>query len=225
MKLRFFLFTLISFQDCFSQSDILGRTNHQKGIYRTYQEFLDNDPYYKSQFDSVTKTLTKEKFKDGDSTMVYKITILAKDGIGIDSLWGLCDGKDVYVKQQHDVRSYYFFLVNKWDRYSLVNTFEYVTVSKAIGTGLGSGLIGAVATTVYVVSTSIRKKKPYLINLNNGYKFLLTNGPLSNILKGEPELRMAYLKEKHDEDYLVMIKYVSKYNELNIGEIKVKFVE
>ncbi|MBC7390008.1 MAG: hypothetical protein H7329_12395 [Opitutaceae bacterium] len=222
MKFSIFLFIVISFQDCFSQSDVFNRSNHQKGIYRTYQEFLDNDPFYKSQFDSVTKTLTKEKFKDGDSTMVYKITILAKDGIGIDSLWGLCDGKDVYVKQQHDVRSYYFFLVNKWDRYSLVNTFEYVTVSQAIGSGAGYGPIGAIGTAAYVLSKINRKKTPYLINFNNGHKFLLTNGPLSKILKGEPELRIAYLKEKYDEDYSVMIKYISKYNELHRGEIKVK---
>ena len=72
-----------------SSNKIYQGQEYKKGLYKTYEEFIINNPSFTPDF------IIKEKNnnRSGEDTYGYKVN----DKTEIGKVWGFCDGKTIYV--------------------------------------------------------------------------------------------------------------------------------
>ena len=93
----------------FGQDKIYNSTEFKRGIYKTYDEFINNAPSITNEFTVKNKSTVR-----GGSPFDFEI----KDGTKVGKVFGFCDGKDVYMK---GLRMGGFCKVDYVGRYSFFN--------------------------------------------------------------------------------------------------------
>ena len=73
----------------FGQDKIYNATELKKGLYKTYDEFINNTPSITNEFSVKNRSTVT-----GGSPFDFEI----KDGTKVGNVFGFCDGKDVYFK-------------------------------------------------------------------------------------------------------------------------------
>jgi hypothetical protein len=127
------------FKNHFNDIPILQDVQKKKGLYLTYQQFLNNTP------SAVDFKIEKEKFTDGlfviNSSGTYEL---------IRNVWGYCDGQNMYIKSGEK----YFQLCR------VNNTFYFYgakTIKKSVQNDLGT------ASLLNLATNSDRKITKYYI--------------------------------------------------------------
>ena len=95
----FLLFVLLAI-GAFAQekNDLIFNEPLKRGIYRSYEEFKNNDPSFTGSF-YIEREPRKAKGWEG----AYSITLkVKKGGKKIWSAWGFCEGNQVYISHQED---------------------------------------------------------------------------------------------------------------------------
>lgn len=205
--------TSISAQD---KPPILTATKQKKGIYRDFQEFINNVPSIQSPFQVVCKS-GENKIERG--TADYQLLLL--DSIikrrEVKKFWGVCDGETIYIneviyggplnfKKIHGIGRYCYF------KGSLVNSSNSV-----YSAGVAGGAVGGALTAAAV---EIDGDYPYILNINNGKFFLLDKQVLKTILKKDEELYALYDDEERKSKKNTLLSYIIRYNERHQDEIR-----
>lgn len=89
MKKLFFLWVALLPIGLMAQTKIYETKEWKKGIYKTYQEFINNAPSITAEFIVEEKSTIR-----GGSPFDFNM----KDGSKVGKVFGFCDGKNVYLK-------------------------------------------------------------------------------------------------------------------------------
>ncbi|HMG89827.1 MAG TPA: DUF6563 family protein [Chryseolinea sp.] len=195
---------------------ILMATKPQKGIYRDFQEFLNNAPSIQSPFIILCKS-GDDKIERG--TADYRVMLLdtATKRRDLKKFWGVYDGDAVYInevvyggplnfKRMHGMGRYCYF------KGSLVNNGSTVA-----GAGVAVGLVGGALAAAII---EIDGDYPYVLNINNGNVYLLDKETLKTILKKDEELLALYDEEERKSKKNTLLSYIAEYNQRHQDEIK-----
>jgi hypothetical protein len=103
LLLPFLLFLIqlsVFAQNSTAKSDTTKRVL-KAGIYKTYEEFINNSPSITKEFVLIDDNYIDEEYND---TFLLGKTYVFKDGSEKEKLlWGVSDGKDVYILLSTDV--------------------------------------------------------------------------------------------------------------------------
>lgn len=197
---------------------ILSAADLQKGIYKTFEEFLSNTPSIHSHFQIVTDSGPKLIERGtADYRLVFSDSVFKRKEIR--NFWGVCDGQSIYINETNYGGSLNFKKLHGIGRYcyfkgSVVDAANDVYTTTVAG--------GAIAGTLAAAAVAIDGDHPYILNLNNGKFFLLDKAILKTILKKDPELDSAYEEEERKSKKHILLSYIIKYNARHENEIKYK---
>ena len=207
---------LLSFFSCKIQSQTLildDTTNLKVGVYRTFKEFKYNSPSIPTGFTVRPEQRwfrrdTKES-KDSSVHTIYHL-LLPDSYSKRDSIWGFCDGKNVYVKTKRlDGYDFECDKIEYFGRYCLFHSW----FGGSIGFTPTSILVNAV--TSQTDSRLIKKG----INFNNGYIFGIDEMDfLKSILERDQEIHKVYKQDKERKNK--SFYYLKIYSEKHRDEIK-----
>lgn len=182
---------------------------YKPGVYRTFQEFVHNEPSITQNFTVVTESGDRkiEKGK-GDYQIVFSAPTFNKSDL--KNIWGASDGTSVFVNERmyggvvnlkkiHGIGRYCYF-----KGYSPANTMQ-----SAMATG---GILGGAAVAI------ADPEETYILNINNGKFFILTKSILIAILKKDTALLAEYEEESRKGNAQVLVDYIQKYNARHVNE-------
>jgi hypothetical protein len=154
MKKRFLTLVILLPLITFGQDKIYNATELKKGIYKSYNEFINNFPSVTQEFTVKNKSTVR-----GGSPFDFE----SKDGSKVDDAYGFCDGTNVYLK---GLRMGGYCKVEYIGRYPF---FNYVTHGVGLTAMAVPGHLVIVDEngkyqdgTVNYVSKFIRSKNPAL---------------------------------------------------------------
>jgi hypothetical protein len=194
--------------------EILQSQQLQKGIYKTYSEFLRNSPSIRGNFQVTTRS-SVSKIGHGDAT--YRLT-LPDSAIGLRDarkFWGVCDGKDVFVNELPFTTRFTFRKMQGLGRYC------FLMASEPSSPGIVSvaGPAALVGTAVVGATGGISLGEMYyLLNINNGKFYPLAPKTLETILSKDRLLLVEYQRTKKNHREEVMVEFIKKYNSSHLHE-------
>ncbi len=206
-------------QDAFSQA-IYSATEFKKGIYRSFIEFVSNNPTV--PFDEEKMEFVEEGQKQlvDDITggpfilhgtqiklSIYKLRYKGtKKAVNTKSFWGYCDGSKVFINSYTHIPKHYFVEV------ILIGRYCYF---------IQAGTVSDIqrANTLTTPFNELKDVEEYIINLNNGKIFNLDETLLKTILESDKEL-LDELNADRRAKRKLLLDYIRKYNERHVDEIK-----
>lgn len=174
----------------------------KKGVYKTYEEYLNNSPSIDAGFTVTPLQISRNNPLIAEGDVDYA-------GKRPKKVWGLSDGKYVYVRATVGQ-----FFKNHSFRLQCDGPVPYIFyIEKPVFIAPGFGLIAMTAVaagsatlppfvTLMVVRESTNYFKPVL---------LATNKRVKNYLKTYPDLLDAYQKEPN-HNKAIRAKYLTEYN-------------
>jgi len=199
MKFKHYFWGLICFITLNANSQSLmpnDTSGLKKGIYKNYDEFKHNNPSLPLNFSLISFSETYGFF-DANSINRYRLLGLSQER---DSIWGFCDGENVYVNY-----SYYEDIL-----FSKGLTFDKLVLGRycyaeCISYFYGGGTIGRL-----LIRFAIDFNTGQAIRLNN-------NGVIKKLLKNDPELLQQF---KNDDDKRDRYSYyLQEYSKRHKNEI------
>lgn len=169
---------------------IYNTTDLKKGFYKTYLEYLNNNPSITEDFKTTYLTVsgTNKTIIEADYNLIDESKKTGK-------IWGFCDGKDVFIRFTTRLGYGKFWKVG----YNGVMPFFYYNQSQthAFGTGLMM-LVTLAATATIDPELQMYFKRP------QGAFVRATKGSIKRMLAKEPLLKKEFLEkiatfEKDDE--------------------------
>lgn len=180
---------------------------HKRGVYKTYEEYLNNSPSVDAEFKLTPLQISKKNSLIAEADVDY-------EGKRPKKIWGVSDGEYVYVRTHVDN----FFNIHYF-RLQCNGPAPYIYfVEKPVIIAGGIGLIAmaAVAATsatlppfvsIMIVRNHTNYMKPVL---------LATGSRIKSYLKEYPDLLTAYEAEpKHNK--AIKAKYLTDYNNRKIS--------
>jgi len=179
---------------------------HKKGVYKTYEEYLNNSPSVEAAFTLTPLQISKNNPLIVEADVDYKEKRPKK-------IWGVSDGEYVYIRVMRD------YFKNHYYRLQCDGPVPYIyLVEKPVFLPMGLGLV--VMATVAATSAalppfvSIQIVKEHT-NYNKPILFA-TNNRIKKYLKAYPDLLNAFENEpKHNK--ATKIKYLTDYNKRKLG--------
>ncbi|MEM8568833.1 MAG: DUF6563 family protein [Bacteroidota bacterium] len=166
----------------------------KRGLYLSFEEFINNSPSITSDFELVPRSHGKQFFLGGGHfDIILKDTLIKKSFLR-QKVWGLCTGDSVYLNAV------------SWDL-----KFDY-TVIKELGRY-------CYLESVRSLSGALKTTTAFILNVNNGKFFELDYTVLETMLDSDPELLARYKQEKRYQKREVMLAYLREYNQRNRFEI------
>lgn len=203
--IAFFLKLAIS---TFAQSDSLTNdmfSTHvfRKGIFISYEDFLNNRP------SGVEEFTIQEELVSGFP--VYKIR--NEKGKQIKNVYGFSDGTSVFINSAlYQNHSTYYLKALLTGKVFYFRDPIATAVSTSIYLGYGGFVLGLAAASV----TGKNFIGIILYSADNGVVFKLNKKSLQSILmESDPELLNQYLSEKDLGDPFVLEEYILRYNTKN----------
>jgi hypothetical protein len=224
MKYQFFLAALLtslllSFEVTSSfaqdQSQILA-ANRKKGIYRNFEEFINNAPSIHAPFMILTYS-NMDRIENG--TADYRVMLLdtATRKRDLRKFWGVYDGENVYINEVVYGGRVNFKKMHGFGRYCYFKGSRTDNGGKVGFAALATGLVGAAVTAAVI---EIDGDYPYVLNVNNGQVYLLHRETLKLILQKDTDLLSEYEEDERRSKRTTMLSYIAKYNERHADEIK-----
>lgn len=192
----------------FAQPAILEKgLKPQRGIYKTFQEFKNNAPSIKAEF-QLQNTTKGHGFLNATPHETFKLLLKNPKSLSKrDSVWGVCDGEHVYISNNkvYKKRSCYDKLIylGHFCIFETVETNYYPMMHMMPLPSGGMMPIGGGGSS-RVLSTIV-------LNPRNGATFDLTKANLREILQNDPELLAEFESQKKKKSKLV--EYLIEYCE------------
>ncbi len=213
--------TLCAATLCIAQElpPIMKAEKYQKGIYLDFDEFLNDAPSVKAEFELKPRSASKQFWMGGsDYDLVLKDTLVNKTAY--KSFWGISTGDSVLINAGNFNAGYGFVKLYKIDRYCYFKA-KVSAASQNPGLGMASGVAGGL---IGATIASIPYEAVFVLNINNG-NFYQTNRSLMKLmLKNDSELLQQYNAEEMPFNTDVMIGYIDRYNQKHRHEISRKIV-
>ncbi len=135
-----------------------------------------------------------------------------------EAYWGACLNDTVYIYQDLENASSKprIYPIQFIDRYSFFSGYSSKT-SGAIENGPGSYNHGDLGDSPFVLNTTT-KEGEFIININNGIIYELSDKLIKAILKDDPELSNLYENDKDKKENFK--KYILEYNRRHPDKIK-----
>lgn len=173
-----------------AQYTIVSDSIKKAGIYRTFEEFRDNNPSIVIDFKIVSEVTKYGSVGDRSTIKIYRIDFPSKMSENIGNVFGFCDGKNAYIVCNTPTLLNYlsFFKVEHIDRYCV---FECAYES------------------ILSADPLFRTGGFKILNLHNGDFLILNKKNLKKIIKDNLELSARFDKELNQND--VLKKYLLEY--------------
>lgn len=196
---NFILIFFISL-NCYSQYPILNDSTKIAGIYRTFEEFKNNNPSIILDLNNSTYKIESYERKYGNignrkSINVYGLNCDEKISTNIGYIFGFCDGNKIYITSGVTQYPHHksFYEIEYLDRYSY---FDFVTFSDlTFGHGAGS-------SSIY--SGDLETK---VIDLATGKYKVLSKSFIKKLISDNSELTKKFElqdnKSQHLKEYLI----------------------
>jgi hypothetical protein len=177
MKKLILIILFFSFSNAFAQYPILNDSIKKPGIYRTFEEFRNNQPSIVMNFKIASEEVKYGSIGFRKALMTYGLDFSAKMSQNIGLIYGFCDGKDIFIVSKTPTLSHYtsFF---KIEHLGQICVFKYTYESVLA------------VTAVYMLTGGTR-----ILNLKNGESLNLNKKNLKKIIKAKPELAARFDKE------------------------------
>jgi len=190
MKKLIVIILFLGVAKIYAQYPIVSDSIKKGGIYRTFEEFRDNNPSIVLDFKIVSEVTKYGSLLDRSSLRIYRIDFPSKMSENIGNVFGFCDGKNAYIVCNTPtlLNHLSFFKLDRIDRYCV---FE-CTYQSILVTGYHTGGFK-------------------ILNLQNGDFLILNKNNLKKIIKDNLELSARFDKELNQND--VLKKYLLEYLE------------
>lgn len=180
---------------------------HKKGVYKTYEEYLNNSPSVDATFTLTPLQLSKNNPLITEAEVHY-------EGKRPKKIWGVSDGEYVYIRVMTGR-----FLENHYFRLQCDGPVPYIFLAEKtviLPAGLGLAVMATVAATSAAIPPFVSIK---IVRDNTNYNkpvLVATNNRIKKYLKEYPDLLEAYAKEpKHNKS--TKAKYLTDYNKRKLG--------
>lgn len=210
-KVLLTIFCLLKCAATFGQNvpAILSVGNYKEGIYKTYSEFLKNDPSIKDSF-TFKSSSSEKKINDGEGVYKLILTDSALNRRDLKKIWGFSDGKSIFVNE--------FVISGKpiFRKLQGVGRYCYLKATPPSQYVYSPGLIdGLLASAIINAATG---DQPYVLNINNGKFFALDKAVLTSILQKDKQLLQEYQNASKKRKDFTLEEYVTKYNDRHLEE-------
>ncbi|TRZ45702.1 hypothetical protein DMZ48_00010 [Robertkochia solimangrovi] len=164
---------------------------YKKGIYKTYEEFLNNEPSLPLDYEIKHKKVGYGMFALGGSIPVAYLKVKNKEGKEVGSIFGFSNGKEVYINPWADV-------MNPNVRYyqpQFMGDFCYVEY----------------AYVMKVNNSRSNYRREMVIDLRNKKAVELTKEWLRDLIADDSEL-LAEFEEENNKGQKLRL-YLERYSE------------
>lgn len=180
---------------------------HKRGVYKTYEEYINNSPSVEAEFTVIPLQISKKNPLIAEADIDYQ-------GKRPKKIWGVSDGEYVYIRVTVGqlFKNHYFRLQCDGPAPYIYFIEKPVFIAGGMGLAVMATVAATSATLPPFVSVSIVRDhtnymKPVLQATNNRVK---------SYLKEYPDLLAAYEKEpKHNK--ATKTKYLTDYNNRKLG--------
>ena len=181
----------------YAQYPIITDSEKKPGIYRNYEEFKNNKPSLKLDYQIISKQID---FSEVSSIKVYSLDIPKEESREIGDVFGFCDGKQIFmVSSEEDVlHKFVFYKVEYLLKYAVFDAMASNIEFTMTGQG-GAMEMGGIN----------QSKKTMIVDFETGIITTLTKGKLKEILSDKPQLLEKFKKQDNKNDYLK--KYLIDY--------------
>ena len=169
MKKIFFIFLLVLSLKAFAQYPILSDSIKKAGIYRTFEEFKNNNPSIILDLNNSTYKIESYERKYGNIgnrkfMNVYGLNCDERISINIGYIFGFCDGNKIYItsgitQYPHHKRFYEIEYLNRYSYFDFLTPFSLGTGSNIMySEDLETKVIDLATGKYKVLSKSFIKK-------------------------------------------------------------------
>ena len=194
--LSFFLFITVH---SYAQLPPILTSSKKRGIYKTFEEFKNNNPSLIFDFQLLNDTAT---FVD---ILRYKLKFDKSIKFHKDSVWGVCDGNQCYILDGGGFRK-----KSKFDRIIFLGRYCIFNTSSGTQGGSYNGGFYSGGSWGYV------EKKA--IDINTGEIFIIDKPNTKRIIQRDFDLNKEFVEDKdRNKKYW---QYLKRYSEAHVEEIK-----
>ncbi|WP_194765741.1 hypothetical protein [Tamlana sp. I1] len=163
------------------QTKIFSTTEYKTGIYKTYQEFLNNSPSIPFDYEFKEKNMKYGLFGFGGSVPVNYVKVKNKKGKEIGHVFGFSDGKKVFINPGSPILSSNARFYNC----QFIYNFCYFKYLSTLTTSVGSQ------------SSSSHSLGQGLIDMENNKAVELDKDSLRELISSDKELLAAFEAESN----------------------------
>jgi hypothetical protein len=190
---------------------ILKANKPKRGIYLSFDEFLNNAPSIQSEFELTTRS------KGTLGGKVYKLILKKSDPLKKKAykFWGVSTGDSAYVNVANYQAAEGYIKLLSLGRYCYTKGITSLTYrDPGAAVVLGGGML---AGTII----NLPREAGYILNINTGNFYMLHRDNMTKILSKDGELLSAYSaeEEKNKKDADVMLSYIERYNQRHPEQI------
>jgi hypothetical protein len=181
----------------------------KRGVYKTYEEYLNNSPSVDAEFTLTPMRLSRNNDLIAEADVDYK-------GKRPKKIWGLSDGENVYIRDMvgQTFKNHYF----KLQCDGPIPYIFYVEKTVMVPFGLGAVVAVAVAAGTAALPPSVTLM---IVRDNTNYLkpvLLLTRARVKRNLAEYPDLLEAYNKEAEQTSKSTKARYITELNKRKIGK-------
>lgn len=201
MKKLILIILFLGFSKAFAQYPIIADQEKKPGIYRDYNEFKNNNPSIKLDYEIISEEI---KLSETSSLKTYALDIPKKESREIGDVFGFCDGKRIFMVASegailpNDLHKFVFYKVEYLLKYAV---FDVIQNNPQFTMNGANGAMSMDGTN--------QTKKTLIFNFETGGTTTLTKNSLKEIISDKPELLEKFKKQSNKNDYLK--KYLIDY--------------
>jgi hypothetical protein len=183
-------------------------TPRKRGVYKTYEEYLNNSPSVDAEFTLTPMRISRNNDLIAEADVDYK-------GKRPKKIWGLSDGENVYIRVMVGrlFKNHYF----KLQCDGPIPYFFYVEKTVVVPLGLGAVVAVAVAAGTAALPPSVRLM---IVRDNTNYfkpALLITKARVKRNLAEYPDLLESYNKEPNQQSKSTKARYITELNKRKMG--------
>ena len=189
---------------CLAQNDssFSRKAPLKKGFYKTYQEYLDNNPSITADFTTTVLRASKK-----DPTIIAGTYNLVDKNVSIKKIWGFCDGESVFIR-------YKVLIGNNYWKAQVLGPHPYFLYKEKMILAAGPPVM-ALATAA--ATAAIPAGFEIMAITGPGRPKYVWKGTMKKILADQPQLLQAFKKEVNVISDKYRIKYLTLYSEAAAG--------
>ncbi|MBO9595182.1 MAG: hypothetical protein J7599_19920 [Niabella sp.] len=183
-----------------AQYPILEQTSYKRGLYRSFEEFKNNNPSLPLTYQIFSED-TKPSLFDKRVQRLYELEIRKKEGRKIGRVFGFCDGRYIYIwTPSYKKDAFPLFPEGpvgpnaRFAKLLILDTLSYFEDLGATAPA-GAPLVAGPYGTMYGGANPSLYVRGNLLDLGTGNITELTKGRLKELLKNDPELSAVFEKE------------------------------
>ena len=200
---------------------ILKSDKPKAGIYRKFEEFLNDSPSVQLRIVLRPRSKSKQFWLGGND-----FDLMVPDGAGglrkANRYWGVSDGDSVYVNASNYQQSRGYVKFKKLGRFCYTKGLTSDIREGNAGYMAGGIVGGAVGGAIAGAAGGVLHDAAFIFNINNGKFIMLTPEVLIKILERDEPLLSEYrlLDKREQQDPDEMLTYVEKFNRRHEDEIR-----